>query len=43
MIGVLNWIAIDWHWAMILIALTLLAVFGWVVVVVEDDGDWWVL
>ncbi|NGX09132.1 hypothetical protein [Mycobacteroides franklinii] len=36
------WILIDWHWLMILIALALLMLTGWVVVVVEDDGDWWV-
>ncbi|SLI51070.1 hypothetical protein [Mycobacteroides abscessus] len=39
----IDWILIDWHWLMILIALAVLALTGWVVVVVEDDGDWWVL
>lgn len=38
----IDWILIDWHWLMILIALTVLALTGWVVVVVDDDGDWWV-
>lgn len=31
---------IDWHWLMILIAIAVLLITGWVVVVVEDDGDW---
>ncbi|QST89543.1 MULTISPECIES: hypothetical protein [Mycobacteroides] len=38
----IDWILIDWHWLMILIALAVLLITGWVVVVVEDDGDWWV-
>ncbi|SLF39747.1 hypothetical protein [Mycobacteroides abscessus] len=38
----IDWILIDWHWLMILIALTVLVLTGWVVVVVDDDGDWWV-
>ncbi|WP_272940478.1 hypothetical protein [Mycobacteroides abscessus] len=38
----IDWILIDWHWLMILIALALLMLTGWVVVVIEDDGDWWV-
>ncbi|SKO11176.1 Uncharacterised protein [Mycobacteroides abscessus subsp. abscessus] len=38
----IDWILIDWHWLMILIALAVLVLTGWVVVVVEDDGDWWV-
>lgn len=43
MIGVVwQWILIDWHWLMILIALAILYLFGWVVVVIEPDGDWWV-
>lgn len=36
----IDWILIDWHWPMILIALAVLLITGWVVVVVEDDGDW---
>ncbi|CPR79371.1 hypothetical protein [Mycobacteroides abscessus] len=39
----IDWILIDWHWLMILIAIAVLILTGWVVVVVEDDGDWWVL
>lgn len=39
----IDWILIDWHWLMILIALAVLLITGWIVVVVEDDGDWWVL
>lgn len=38
----IDWILIDWHWLMILIALAVLMLTGWVVVVVDDDGDWWV-
>ncbi|WP_267888821.1 hypothetical protein [Mycobacteroides chelonae] len=38
----IDWILIDWHWLMILIALAVLLITGWVVVVVGDDGDWWV-
>lgn len=38
----IDWILIDWHWLMILIALAVLLITGWVVVVVEGDGDWWV-
>lgn len=39
----IDWILIDWHWLMILIAIAMLLITGWVVVIVEDDGDWWVL
>lgn len=38
----IDWILIDWHWLMILIAIAVLLITGWVVVIVEDDGDWWV-
>lgn len=38
----IDWMLIDWHWLMILTALAVLLITGWVVVVVEDDGDWWV-
>ncbi|CPR79132.1 Uncharacterised protein [Mycobacteroides abscessus] len=38
----IDWILIDWHWLMILIAIAVLLITGWVVVSVEDDGDWWV-
>ncbi|SKE68345.1 Uncharacterised protein [Mycobacteroides abscessus subsp. abscessus] len=37
----IDWILIDWHRLMILIALAVLLITGWAVVVVEDDGDWW--
>ncbi|MEE3066612.1 MAG: hypothetical protein VYA67_22165 [Actinomycetota bacterium] len=35
----IQWFCTDWHWALILIALTVLCVFGLVVVVVDDNGD----
>lgn len=35
------WLAIDWHWAIMLgcILLALCGVWG---IVIDSDGDWWI-